>query len=169
MAFWRQDRFLLSTLMDFSVKHYNEWESSENKDSISLSLACCSPWHRPVGPGLWQILHTHFFELRWLGSDCLRANQLKPFLLWNNVFSLCHHFPRVGNFTWSIMTLLKPISPESHRATFGAAGHCTSVTPLWQSARYGCSICREWISNSVLFCVRIPKVEWRLNTEYAHA
>lgn len=90
----------------------------------------------------------------------LRANQFKPFLLWNNVFSLSHHFSWVGNFTWSIMTLLKAISPESHRATSGAAGHRTSVTPVWRSAGRGRSICREWISNSVLFCARIPKVEW---------
>lgn len=75
------------------------------------------------------------------------------------LFSLSHHFPLVGNFTWSIMTFLKAISPEPHRVTFGAAGHCTSVTPLWQSARCDRSICREWINKAVLLCARIPKVE----------
>lgn len=75
------------------------------------------------------------------------------------LFALSHHFPWVGNFTWSIMTFLKAISPEPCRATFGAVGPCTSVTLLWQSARCNCSMWREWINISVLFCVRIPKIE----------
>lgn len=74
-------------------------------------------------------------------------------------FSLSHHFPWIGNLTWSIKTFLKTISPRPYRATLGAAGHCTSVTALWQSARCDCSICTGRVNSSILLCVRIPKVE----------
>lgn len=75
-------------------------------------------------------------------------------------FPYTNHFTRVGNFTWSITTLLKPLVQNPVEQLLGLLG-TASVTPLWQSARCGCSICREWISNSVLFCARIPKVEWK--------
>lgn len=74
------------------------------------------------------------------------------------MFSLNHHFPWVGNFTWSIMIFLKAFSPEPHRAALRAARHCIPVTSLWQSARCDCSICAKQINSSVWLCVRIPKV-----------
>lgn len=130
------------------------------KTAVSVSFEHCGTGHRPLDPGSWQILHTHVFLIEIIRFRLLRANQIKPFLLWNNVvFLKPHRFSWVGNFTWSIMTFLKAISPDPHRVTLGAAGHCTSVTPLWQPARCDGSICTEWINSSVLLCVRIPKVE----------